>query len=44
MKGSGCIFIEFQGLEVTYPPILRVLILVVCLFSPKSIQFTRFKV
>jgi len=23
MKGLGCIFIEFQGLEVTYPPIFE---------------------
>jgi len=43
MRGLGCIFIEFQGLEVTYPLFSRVLILMVCLFSFKSVQFARYR-
>jgi hypothetical protein len=40
------IFINFQIFNVTYPPPTQfsiVLMLVVCLFSPKSVQFARYR-
>ncbi len=42
-EGVRFIFIKFQSFKVTYPPFSKVLMLVVCLFSPKSLWFARYR-
>ncbi len=42
-EGVRFIFIKFQNFKVMYPPFSRVLMLVVCLLSPKSIRFAKYR-
>jgi hypothetical protein len=42
-EGVGFIFIKYQSFKVMYPPFSKVLMLVVCLFSPKNLRFTRYR-